>query len=82
MSDILFAIILMIFRDRVLRIIFRTFGIIFAITTILTFVAWLVYIVGIAGLICSGIGLIFGAVYNVAIFASVIENISEGYYYY
>ena len=38
--------------------------------------------VGIAGLICSGIGLIFGAVYNVAIFASVIENISEGYYYY
>ncbi|MBR5192434.1 MAG: hypothetical protein IKW33_03385 [Clostridia bacterium] len=52
--DVLFAIFLMIFRNRYLRIVFRTISIILAVLIIFTFIAWLFYMVGVAGLIFGG----------------------------
>lgn len=52
--DILFAILLMIFRNRYLRIVLRTISIILAVAITFTFLAWLFYMVGVAGLIFGG----------------------------
>ena len=53
-ADILFSIVLMIFRNRYLRIVLRTISIILAIAIVLTFITWLYYMVGVAGLIFGG----------------------------
>ncbi len=53
-ADVLFSIVLMIFRNRYLRIVLRTISIILAIAIVLSFITWLYYMVGVAGLIFGG----------------------------